>query len=219
MLAHPRLARRIKIHQPILPRNGKGIVTGAGSQTIGRENAERAEEPRRVPAPEANTVTKKDRTSPSVLMVQAKRGECSDIGERSKRRGLVLIVCMYTTDASSGGWFLDSGATAHICMSRSKFRTYRKADPDQTVILGNGTQLTVKGSGEVLLTTSNGNSLELHEVLHVPAISKNLVSVTQLVREGNLQVIFSRDTKDGANTIVVGRLEDDLYQLAVKKCI
>lgn len=57
------------------------------------------------------------------------------------------------------------------------------------VKVGNGTGLGIYNLGSSILHTS-GRPLSLHNVLHVPLITKNLKSVAQLTRENNVFVEF-----------------------------
>lgn len=74
------------------------------------------------------------------------------------------------------------------------------------------------GTGTVRLHTPQGKQIDLYEVLHVPDISKNLVSVTQLTRGDQIQVTFEHGAchvKEGPNVIMQGCLVEDLYLLDV----
>jgi hypothetical protein len=75
-------------------------------------------------------------------------------------------------------WFLDSGATTHVtpdlnCLSSSQ--PYTGTD---VVHMGNGTSLKTSNIGSTILSTS-GQPLVLTNVLHVPLITKKLLSIQQ----------------------------------------
>ncbi|KAK9756036.1 hypothetical protein RND81_01G068600 [Saponaria officinalis] len=73
-------------------------------------------------------------------------------------------------------WFLDTGTTRHICSSREMFKEYEAASEGECVFMGNSSTVKVLGKGNVLLKLTSGKSLELHNLLHVPDIRRNLIS-------------------------------------------
>ena len=78
-------------------------------------------------------------------------------------------------------WIIDSGATSHICRDKKAFTTlYQLQDPID-MVLGDGRALTAIGRGDVmlnmLLPNGESKSCTLCDVLYVPDLSHNLVSV------------------------------------------
>lgn len=145
-------------------------------------------------------MTKHEKTSQSVLLVEHNEGKCQTnnlmVGEEyiaGSKTDRVLTVCMTVQDHHDG-WFLDSGATAHICQKAKYFSEYKPARANQKVSLGDNRQLQVKGVGSVRFNLPRGQSFELKDVLHVPEISKNLVSVSQLVKDGRHQIRFMKNS-------------------------
>lgn len=181
----------------------------------------KAGEPHKAPVPEANTVTKREKTTPSALVVELVEMGGQHI-ERQElehaKRDLVdyaLTVCLSVAN-NRDGWYLDSGATAHICQKAKFFCDYTAADSEQRVSLGDNTQLQVKGTGTVRFDLGKGKSFELKGVLHVPGISKNLMSVAQLAKGGKYQIQFAERTcqvKQGDEVQLHGELVDELYLL------
>jgi len=86
-------------------------------------------------------------------------------------------------------WVLDSGASRHMTCYASCFQSvspYR----GQPVKVGNGQLLEVKGSGKVVLACPH--ELTLEDVLYVPDLAANLLSVHKLYRS-SMKVKFSDD--------------------------
>jgi hypothetical protein len=76
-------------------------------------------------------------------------------------------------------WLLDSGASYHVIPFRTQFRLYtaRNFDP---VRVGNSQHCAVIGIGIVELNLPGGSTIVLHDVQHVPELSRSLISVRQL---------------------------------------
>jgi hypothetical protein len=84
----------------------------------------------------------------------------------------------------ANSWGMDSCATTHICVDERMFKkgTLVKA-PGPHVLTGNGRQ-RASGVGTIVLRTAEGNTLELTEVLYMPAFPAHLISVPRLVQAG-----------------------------------
>lgn len=78
-------------------------------------------------------------------------------------------------------WIVDSGATCHICNSKELFEDLHPLSRPQKVTLGDGHTLEVIGTGavEVKLKLPGEESKigRLNEVLYVPTLAYNLLSV------------------------------------------
>lgn len=117
-----------------------------------------------------------------------------------------------------GQWFVDSKATAHICSDRSVFSNYVQHASQQSVLLGDNSELAIRGVGTVTLQLNNGSTLTLSNVLHVPLITKNLLSVSQLASNKETEVVFRKSLctiKQWGRVIDVGTLLNDLFLLNV----
>lgn len=94
-------------------------------------------------------------------------------------------------------WIIDSGATCHICNQESSFHKLNQLNTSQEVTLGDGRALKAVGYGEVMLNTKlpDGSSqkCKLKDVLLVPDISYNLLSVSKSTALGNT-VEFAEDS-------------------------
>ena len=88
-------------------------------------------------------------------------------------------------------WWIDSGATSHVCKDRSWFADYKEVDDGSVLYMGDHNKAPVAGRGSVYLTFSSGKSLHLSNVIHVPKIWKNLVSGGVLNKFGYKQVYES----------------------------
>ncbi|XP_062090704.1 retrovirus-related Pol polyprotein from transposon RE1 isoform X1 [Humulus lupulus] len=94
--------------------------------------------------------------------------------------------CLLST---SSKWVIDSGATDHMTGNSSLFSTFQSYSPTSSVTLADGSPSSVLGSGTVTPTPL----LTLSSVLHLPNLSFNLLSVSQLTRNLNCCISFFPD--------------------------
>ena len=82
-------------------------------------------------------------------------------------------------------WTVDSGATEHIARDRGAFVEYRRLPSgSRWLYVGNNASIEVKGIGTCKLQLRCGQTLFLYDVLYVPEIRRNLVSVISLLKFG-----------------------------------
>lgn len=93
------------------------------------------------------------------------------------------IKCLLT---SSTKWVIDSGATAHMTGNSHLFSRPLSPAPFPSVTLADGSTSSVLGSGTIHLTPS----FSLSSVLHLPNLSFNLISTSQLTHDLNCVVMF-----------------------------
>jgi hypothetical protein len=70
----------------------------------------------------------------------------------------------------SDDWWMDSGATVHICDDRSMFYSFQ-GYKSARVLMGNGVPAAVRGTGQVYLKLTSGKTLVLKDMLYVPSMS------------------------------------------------
>ncbi|MCO5611856.1 hypothetical protein L7F22_066115 [Adiantum nelumboides] len=126
-------------------------------------------------------------------------------------------------------WYFDSGASRHITSRKDLFSSLDAAPAGKKVTCANNASYPIKGVGKILITISDGSDLCLPDVLYVPGIKKNLLSVSSLAKNG-LRVIFEddrcivRDRENGYSLITTGTLENglfvlDRYEKQIQACI
>ena len=101
-------------------------------------------------------------------------------------------------------WWVDTGATRHICSNKDAFSTYTPVS-DKKLFMGNNASSDVLGVGKVVLKMTSGKELTLKEVMHVPEIRRNLVSGPLLVNAGFRLVFESNKFVLTKNDTFVGR--------------
>ncbi|XP_077227070.1 uncharacterized protein LOC143860368 [Tasmannia lanceolata] len=85
----------------------------------------------------------------------------------------VAVISHVEGTSDSTDWWLDTGATCHVCTNKSLFSSY-VASKEKVAMVGRSTT-NVLGSGTVVLTLTSGKTVTLQNVKHVPSIAKNLV--------------------------------------------
>ena len=114
-------------------------------------------------------------------------------------------------------WWLDTGATRHICADKKMFTSYSLVDNGEQLFMGNSSTSKVEGQGKIVLKMTSGKELTLNNVLHVPDIRKNLVSGSLLSKNG-FRLVFESDkfvlTKNGMY-VGKGYMSDGLFKMNV----
>nr|GEW19814.1 protein kinase-like domain-containing protein [Tanacetum cinerariifolium] len=88
-------------------------------------------------------------------------------------------------------WWIDSGATTHVCKDRCWFKTYEPVEDESILYMGDDHFAPVHGKGSVVLEFSSGKSITLFNVLYVPKLRKNLISGPVLNKCGYKKVYES----------------------------
>ena len=99
----------------------------------------------------------------------------------------LFVASCFSSSSSSDDWLLDSGCTKHMSFDESLFNIVNKSEVSR-VRIGNGQYIEVKGKETVAIKGSAGIKL-IYDVLLVPKIDQNLLSVGQLLEKG-YSVVF-----------------------------
>lgn len=92
-------------------------------------------------------------------------------------------------------WWLDSGATEHMCFDIQQFKSLVKMSVKRQVKVGNGTRIDVEAVGVVQLMAWNGKQwikTDLTNVLYIPSLAVNLFSLSAAL-DKNFNMVSSRD--------------------------
>ncbi|KAJ0045254.1 hypothetical protein Pint_04212 [Pistacia integerrima] len=125
---------------------------------------------------------------------------------------------LYALKASSldfsNSWVTNFGAIDHMTHSSHKFLTYHPCPSKQKVSIFDGSLATIANQGDIILSPS----ITLKNVLHVPKLSINLVSIHQLIIDLNCIMVFSLIScifRDQVTKRVIGhaKVRQGLYYL------
>ncbi|KAL2336894.1 hypothetical protein Fmac_011340 [Flemingia macrophylla] len=110
-------------------------------------------------------------------------------------------------------WILDSGATYHMTPLAKHFSTYSPCPSNKKIATTDGTLITAAGQGNIQINPL----ITLKDVLHVPKLSTNLVSIQKLMKNLSCKVFFNDhcvfQDKDSGRMIGHAREWNDLYYL------
>ncbi|GKC06242.1 zinc finger, CCHC-type containing protein [Tanacetum coccineum] len=123
----------------------------------------------------------------------------------------------YFVQDNDVAWWVDSGATVHVCKDRYWFKTYESLTDESILHMGNQSTALVHRRSCVDLKFSSRKIVSLFDVLHVPNIRKNLVSSSILNNCGYKQVIESNKfvlSKHGV-FIGFGYLSNQIFRLNI----
>ncbi|CAB4020330.1 Retrovirus-related Pol poly from transposon TNT 1-94 [Paramuricea clavata] len=135
------------------------------------------------------------------------KGEHSKLAEGG---GVALI----SSTGNSNEWYVDSAATKHMTNRKDLIINYTQYQTPVNIYLGDNTCIKALGEGMVKLYTQNDNTfyLELHKVLNVPMLAKNLLSVPAMASMGakvsfdDEKCVVSKEEKE----YVIGKLVDGM---------
>ncbi|KAL4563173.1 hypothetical protein LXL04_027209 [Taraxacum kok-saghyz] len=109
-------------------------------------------------------------------------------------------------------WYIDTGATDHVSPDIQKLNIAEDYKGDDKLQVGNGNQLSISHVGSSYLP-----HLKLPNVLIVPKLTKNLLSVSKLTADNDVYVEFWRNHCNvksfQGHTILRGDVNDGLYRL------
>lgn len=116
-------------------------------------------------------------------------------------------------------WLLDSGATHHLTSDLNNVALHQPYSGDDSVLIGDGSGLQITHTGSLSLPSSSRN-LTLQNVLCVPHIAKNLISVYRLYNANKVSVEFFptyfqvKDLNSGV-PLLQGKTNNELYEWPV----
>ncbi|PKU86422.1 Retrovirus-related Pol polyprotein from transposon TNT 1-94 [Dendrobium catenatum] len=106
--------------------------------------------------------------------------------------------------AATGDWILDSGASSHLTADINNLQQSTPYNGLDSISIANGSNLSIANSGQGILPLPDSNSkLNLKNILHVPSISHNLLSVLKLTSDNNISISFT------AHEFVIKHLQDN----------
>eukprot|EP00253_Pinus_taeda_P011136 PITA_11136 len=119
-----------------------------------------------------------------------------------------------STHVDHEAWLIESGASFHFTPHREWFCKYEKYDGGD-VFLWDDRKARIVGGRKVKLKLQGGKVRALPGVLHIPALARNLISVSKLDDAG-VKIEFEKDTYkmvQGALVLMQGVQIGSLYKL------
>ncbi|KAE8696738.1 Aminomethyltransferase [Hibiscus syriacus] len=91
-------------------------------------------------------------------------------------------------------WVVDSGATHHLMPDATKVLSPTEFRGPGKLTVGNGVSLDIRSIGSSVLPSTSSRALLLNNLLHVPSMIKNLLSVSKLARDNVVYIGFHAAT-------------------------
>lgn len=120
----------------------------------------------------------------------ATKGDNDSSSSESEGAGVVIHALSASESEQRDAWIIDSGATCHMCHNKELFIKLETLKQPLEVILGDGRARSATAKGNVVLNMllPNGKTTrcELQEVLYVPKLSLNLLSISKATQKGKV---------------------------------
>ncbi|MCO5557878.1 hypothetical protein L7F22_011450 [Adiantum nelumboides] len=89
-------------------------------------------------------------------------------------------------------WYIDSGASNHMTYHHDWFTSAQPFKGEGSILIGDDSHHAIQGKGTITIQMLQGEEKDLSNVLLVPGITKNLISMGQIVDKG-YEVKFNKD--------------------------
>ena len=100
----------------------------------------------------------------------------------------IALISKVTEVTPNDKWVVDSAATSHMCNDRESFYALEELKKPVNVKVGNGEYVKAKVQGKIKVqiktASKKGRKFELSEVLYVPDMKYNLLSVSKVAKAG-----------------------------------
>ena len=143
----------------------------------------------------------------NVTQVNLQQKSIAQAANQHEEEQLFVATC-FAASSSSEKWLIDSGCTNHMTFDRDLFKDL-DTSINSKVRIGNGEYIAVKGKGTVAIKSLSGTKI-LKDVLYVPEINQNLLSVGQMLERGFR--VFFEDNK----CLIKDTTGEELFQVKMK---
>jgi hypothetical protein len=115
-------------------------------------------------------------------------------------------------------WIIDSGASRHMTGDQARLSNLNERKTSYKVELGDRSTYPVEGFGQASVKLESGIHVHLSNVLYVPGLEKNLVSISCLEDKGNRiafmdgKVLSWHNNSSIEDARVIGSREGNLYR-------
>ncbi|KAI0494798.1 hypothetical protein KFK09_024941 [Dendrobium nobile] len=124
-----------------------------------------------------------------------------------------------TSSTNSADWILDTGASAHLTPDIHNVQYPNSYSGHDSVSIANGSTVPIHNSGQGLLPLPDTpRKLQLRNILHVPSLAHNLLSVSKLTVDNPISIRFDANgfvikDKQARRPLLRGQLRDGLYRI------
>lgn len=148
------------------------------------------------------------------------RNQCtSTVKEMENKQTNAFSAVFLNGFYSKTDWYIDSGASVHLTTNEHWIQNARYDHSMKEIVVANDSKVQVTCFGDVKITTCANNcnyDVTVEEVMCVPSLTTNLLSVSQLINKGN-KVSFRESGCDiynrMGNLVATGTLVNGVYKL------
>ena len=153
-----------------------------------------------------------------------KSKKCGETVQKAESEFGILAAetALFSSTVSCEKWLIDSGATSHMCCNDAHFTDLQPLKHTVKVSIGDGHGISAQGIGSVHLKINcqgKSSSLHLRDVLYVPDLEYNLISISKAGKAGNVSRFDGSKceimNKEGT-VLASGVCEGSLYSLTVE---
>ena len=102
-------------------------------------------------------------------------------------RLFVSNVALFVETDDSDAWFVDSRASIHMTCNKKWYTNFKEKQNGASIYLGDDRAHQIKGYRDIPVTLPNGTVRHIRNVVYVPGLKKNLISVSTITGQ-NLKV-------------------------------
>lgn len=131
----------------------------------------------------------------------------------------VFNVAFLNGKYNKNSWYIDSGASAHMTAKKDWVKNMNTTPYLPEIAVANETKVPVVCSGDVDIVSELNNHITVKNVLCVPSLTTNLLSVSELIKNGN-NVIFDEKhcyiRNKNNDLVATADLSEGVYKLRLQ---
>lgn len=149
----------------------------------------------------------------------------NSVGDTSLQPGSFYQVVATPHPIQDQSWYMDSGALNHMVADASNLTLKSPYPGGSKVQVGNKESIPITYTGMLMVSSFDTNRLiHLRDILCVPQIAKNLLSMSQITKDNNVIFEFHSDhclvkDKNNKDVLLQGTVNNGLYQFELTKAI
>jgi len=78
-------------------------------------------------------------------------------------------------------WYVDLGASTNMTGNKNWFKDFKEINEGAQIYLGDDRSHQIKGCGKIYVILPNGNVKQIHNVMYVSGVTKNLIFVSMII--------------------------------------